>query len=177
MYLIFSLLYAPLIVLLLGYFPLKTVAVGIVVFALVWLAVLRTTRLQAVLFPLFYLGVGIGAFVLENFVVLKLLPIMLSLAFLFFLIVGYFEHDSFILSFAKKIHRRSLSFKEEAYIQRSTLFWIGLAFINIALHGLVLLSQNDHYWVAYASFGWYLLFGLGALAQFLHRRFVFLKQG
>ena len=177
MHSVFSFLYAPLIVILLHTFAIKTVAIGIFCFGIVWLASIKDKNLKAIVFPLFYIAISIIAFFLNDVVVLKFLPLLISLAFLFFLIVGYFENESIILHFARKIHKHTLSDKEEAYIQRSTHFWIGVAFINILLHVTVLILKNDMYWVFYASIGWYCIFALGGVLQFLHRHFIFLKQG
>ncbi|NCD12487.1 MAG: hypothetical protein EOL93_08025 [Epsilonproteobacteria bacterium] len=177
MQILFSFLYAPIVVILLSYFNVKTVALGLWGFGVLWLLLLKERKLKTLIFPFFYIVVAIGAFVVNDFLVLKFLPLLISLAFLFFLIASYFDNDSIILHFAKKLHRRLLSTKEENYINRSTLFWIGLAFINILLHVTILLLKNDAYWIIYSSFGWYMVFILGGVVQFLHRHFVFLRRG
>jgi len=176
MQILFSFLYAPIIVLLLGYFDIKTVSIGLFIFGLLWLLSLKKREIKTTLFPLFYIVVALGAYFLDDFLVLKFLPLLISLAFVFFLMASYFDNDSIILHFARKLHKRPLSEKEEAYINRSTLFWIGLACINIVLHVSILLLKNDHYWIIYASFGWYFVFILGGIMQFLHRHFIFLKR-
>lgn len=176
MHILFSLLYAPVIVVLLGYFNIKTVSIGLFCFGLIWLLSLKKRELKTTLFPLFYITVALIAFMLDDFLVLKFLPLLISLAFIFFMIASYFDNDSIILHFARKIHKRSLSSKEEAYINLSTVFWIVLAGINILLHVSILLLNNDHYWIMYSSFGWYLVFVFGGIVQYLHRRFVFLKR-
>jgi len=176
MQILFSFLYAPIVVILLGYFDIKTVSIGLFIFGLLWLLSLKKQAIKTTLFPLFYIAIAVGAFVLDDFLVLKFLPLLISLAFIFFLMASYFDNDSIIVHFARKIHKRPLSEKEEVYINRSTLFWIGLACINIVLHVSVLLLKNDHYWIMYASFGWYFVFILGGIVQFLHRQFIFLKR-
>lgn len=176
MHILFSLLYAPVIVVLLGYFNIKTVSIGLFCFGLIWLSSLKKRELKTTLFPLFYITVALIAFMLDDFLVLKFLPLLISLAFIFFMIASYFDNDSIILHFARKIHKRSLSPKEEAYVNLSTVFWIVLAGINILLHVSILLLNNDHYWIMYSSFGWYLVFVFGGIVQYLHRRFIFLKR-
>ena len=169
-------MYAPIVVLLLRYFNIKTVSLGLFGFGLLWLLSLKKKEIRTTLFSLFYIAIALGAYFLDDFLVLKFLPLLISLAFVFFLIVSYFDHDSIIVHVARKIHKRPLSEKEEAYINRSTLFWIALAFINILLHVSILLLKNDSYWIIYASFGWYFVFILGGIVQFLHRHFIFLSQ-
>lgn len=176
MHIIFSFLYAPVIVVLLSYFEIKDVALGVFTFGVLWLVAIKNKEPKKILFPLFYILVAIVAFFMEDFIVLKFLPLLISLAFIFFLIISYFDNDSIILTFARKIHKRPLSEKEEAYITRSTLFWVVLAFINIVLHTTVLLLKNDTYWILYSSFGWYMVFVVGGILQFLHRHFIFLKR-
>ena len=176
MHILFSFLYAPVVVVLLSYFDIKTVSMGLFGFGLLWLLSLKKREIKTTLFPLFYIAVALGAYVLDDFLVLKFLPLLISLAFIFFLMASYFDNDSIILQFARKLHKRPLSEKEELYINRSTLFWIALAFVNIGLHVTILLLKNDHYWIIYSSFGWYLVFILGGIVQFLHRQFIFLKR-
>ncbi|ACZ13114.1 hypothetical protein [Sulfurospirillum deleyianum] len=177
MHILFSFLYAPIMVILLGYFNVRAVALGLWIFGVLWLLLLKERKLKTLIFPFFYIVVAISALILDDFLALKFLPLLISLAFLFFLIASYFDNDSIILHFAKKLHKRSLSSNEEAYINRSTLFWIGLAFVNILLHVTMLLLKNDAYWIIYSSFGWYMVFIFGGIVQFLHRHFVFLKRG
>lgn len=176
MHILFSFLYAPVVVVLLSYFDIKTVSMGLFIFGLLWLLSLKKREIKTTLFPLFYIVVAISAFVLDDFLVLKFLPLLISLAFIFFLMASYFDNDSIIVHFARKIHKRPLSEKEEVYINRSTLFWIALACVNIVLHVSILLLKNDHYWIIYSSFGWYLVFILGGIVQFLHRQFIFLNR-
>lgn len=176
MHILFSFLYAPIVVLFLSYFDIKTVSLGIFGFGLLWLLSLKQKSFKTTLFPLFYIAIAFTAFVSDDFLVLKFLPLLISLAFIFFLIISHFDNDSIILHFARKIHKRSLSEMEEAYISHSTLFWIVLACVNILLHVSILLLKNDTYWIIYSSFGWYLVFIFGGIVQFLHRHFIFLKR-
>lgn len=176
MHILFSFLYAPAIVALLSYFDIKTVSLGILVFGIFWLLALKPKTIKTALFPFFYILVALGAFLLDDFLVLKFLPLLISLAFIFFLIISRLDNDSIILQFARKIHKHPLKSDEEAYINRCTLFWILLAFLNILLHIGMLLLKNDYYWILYSSFGWYGVFIVGGLIQFLHRQFIFLKR-
>ena len=176
MHILFSFLYAPVVVVLLSYFEIKTVSLGLLGFGMIWLLSIKKREIKTILFPLFYITVATGAYFMDDFLVLKFLPLLISLAFIFFLMASYFDNDSIILHFARKIHKRPLSEKEEVYINRSTLFWIALAFVNILLHISVLLLNNNHYWIIYSSFGWYMVFILGGVVQFLHRHFIFLKR-
>ncbi|MDD3324022.1 MAG: hypothetical protein PHN38_02730 [Sulfurospirillaceae bacterium] len=114
------------------------------------------------------------AYFLEDFVVFKFLPLIISIVFTYLLIESYYRKNSIILKFARKW--LTIDKKEELYIHKSTLFWIFIAFLNLFLHVGVLLLGNTTYWAMYASFGWYLIFAFGGVLQFLHRKFVFLKE-
>ncbi|MDD3462118.1 MAG: hypothetical protein PHW07_00590 [Sulfurospirillaceae bacterium] len=114
------------------------------------------------------------AYFLEDFVVFKFLPLIISIFFTYLLIKSYYRKNSIILKFARKW--LTIDEKEELYIHKSTLFWIFIAFLNLFLHVAVLVSKNSNYWIVYASFGWYLVFAFGGVIQFLHRKFVFLKE-
>lgn len=173
---VFSFLYAPFIVYLLHVFAVRSVAIGILCFGSVWFLSTKEKALKNTIFPLFYIAVALGALIIDDSKVFLFLPLLLSLAFLFFLILGYVDNESIILTFARKMHKEVFSEKEEAYIVRSTRFWIFLSLVNIVLHVSVLLLQDIRYWMFYASVGWYFLFGLGAVLQYLHRRFIFLKE-
>lgn len=177
MHLLVSFLYAPLMIIFLKYYPIWSVAIGIILFAVGWLFTLRSFDIKRILFPLFYLLIGVATLLMQNAMILKVLPLTLACAFCILLMVSYLEKDSLILHFAKKFHKKEISAHEEAYIHRSSQFWITLSLMNIIIHVLVILSDNTTYWVLYTSFGWYFLFAFGGLCQFLHRHFIFLKQG
>lgn len=176
MQILFSFLYAPLIVILLSYFDIKPVAFGLFCFGLIWLLSLKKKVFQTVIFPIFYIAVALLAFWLDDFIVFKFLPLLISLSFFLLLISSYFDNASIILTFARKFHKNPIDEKEEAYIQQSTLLWMGVSCVNILAHMSVLLLKNNDYWVIYSSFGWYFVFALGGIVHFLHRRFVFLKR-
>lgn len=176
MQILFSFLYAPLIVILLSYFEIKPVAIGLFCFGVIWLLSLKEKVLKTVIFPAFYIGVAAMAFWLDDFIVFKFLPLLISLSFLMLLISSYFDNASIILHFAHKLHKNPIDEKEETYIQHSTLWWMGISCVNIFAHIAVLLLKNDEYWVVYSSFGWYFVFAIGGIVHFLHRKFIFLKR-
>lgn len=103
MHILFSFLYAPIMVILLGYFNVRAVALGLWIFGVLWLLLLKERKLKTLIFPFFYIVVAISALILDDFLALKFLPLLISLAFLFFLIASYFDNDSIILHFAKKL--------------------------------------------------------------------------
>jgi len=111
-----------------------------------------------------------------NLIVLKALPLLISIYMTFLIILSYCKDNAFILKFAKRFSKKELEETEIEYIKHSTLFWIGVCFINIALHVSFLLSANEYYWLSYTSFGWYFVFGIAGVFQFVHRKFIFLKR-
>jgi uncharacterized membrane protein len=124
-----------------------------------------------VLFGTFaYLGLE-----LKDMLALKVLPLFMSLYVTFMMLLSHFKNDSFIVKIAVKFSKKPLDDREIAYIQKSTLFWIGVSLLNVVIHVIVLLHVNEYYWVVYSSFGWYIIFGVGGVLQYLHRKFIFLK--
>lgn len=113
---------------------------------------------------------------LDDMLFLKSLPLLISVYIWVLICLSYFDGGSFILKFAERFSKKEFCDKERAYIRRSTLFWATVSFVNVILHIAVLLHASEYYWVAYTSFGWYFVFALGGVLQYVHRRFVFLKR-
>jgi len=113
---------------------------------------------------------------LDEMIILKAFPLALSSTITLMMILSYIQKKSIILYFAKKFSKQEIIKEEQEYIHKSTLFWIGVSFINLMIHFNILLStQNSTFWAFYSSIGWYVLFGLAGVLQYLHRKFIFLK--
>ena len=91
------------------------------------------------------------------------------------MVISYIKNESIIIYFAKKFTKKDISQKEQEYIHKSTLFWIFVSCVNIIIHTVIFFDNDDVIWVFYSSIGWYVLFAIAGICQFLHRRFVFLK--
>ncbi|WP_024954799.1 hypothetical protein [Sulfurospirillum arcachonense] len=130
-----------------------------------------------VLYPLFIFFIlryhGIG---LNDAIYFKALPLLMSLYVTYLMVISHLKKNSLIVKYAHKFSKKELSENEREYIRKSTLFWIGVSFVNVSLHVVVLLSSNDYYWISYATFGWYFVFIIGGVLQYLHRKFIFLKR-
>ncbi|NOQ31621.1 MAG: hypothetical protein GQ570_10915 [Helicobacteraceae bacterium] len=106
---------------------------------------------------------------------LKVLPLLLSLFFTILLLRSYLKRESMILYFARKFSKKSISKEEQLYIHSSTLFWIAVALVNVLVHFMIFIGTDQNLWLFYSSVGWYSIFIVAGLLQFLHRKFVFLK--
>lgn len=176
MNIIISLIYAPFVFFSLRYFDIQIVSIFIFILSCVWLGIsLRVSKKEA-LYPLLYMIIGSITFVLEDFLVLKAMPLIISTVITSIITISYLNKNSVILYFAKKFSKKQISFEEQNYIQQSTLFWIGVSGVNIIFHLFVLLNENISFWVFYSSIGWYGVFLLAGILQYLHRQFVFLKR-
>ena len=113
---------------------------------------------------------------LDDMIVLKLLPLAMSLYVMILILLSYFKDNSFILKFAKRFSKHKLGLDEVEYIKKSTLFWVGVSLINVGLHVVVLVHENEYYWLTYTSVGWCSVFVFGGVLQYVHRKFVFLKR-
>ena len=174
---LFSLLYAPIVFLSLRYFDIKIVSVIIFIMSGLWFFFLKNKKELSSLFPIFYILIAVISFFSEKFLVLKIMPLFISAFFSLFILLSYFKRKSIILYFAEKFSKLPISEKEKEYIHNSTLFWFFVSLLNTAVHLTVFLDSNLYFWLYYSSFGWYFLFILAGVIQFLHRRYVFLRRG
>lgn len=175
MNLLISLIYAPIVFYSLKNFELKTVSIAIFIFSLFWLAFTIQKGLKEFLFPLFYLFISILAYFLESFLLLKMLPLLISILISLFMFYTYFSNNSFIFIFLDKI-KKKVEEREKEYIQKSTLFWSFTSVINVFIHIYVLSIQDLNYWIIYSSVGWYFVFAISGIFQFIHKRLYFNKE-
>jgi len=173
---ILSLLYAPIVFAAFRYFDIRSVSLVILAASLVWLPFAYRKGGKEILYPLLYSTIALLAFFLRDFSILKVVPLLISSFITLFITISYIRNNSVILYFARKFARHPLSASEEAYIHRSTLFWIGVSLVNVSIHLYCFLSDRIDFWLYYSSVGWYAIFLLGGLLQYLHRRFIFEKR-
>lgn len=175
MHLFVSLLYAPFVFLSLRYLDIKMVSGILFVLSAFWFLFLFHKKDSSLYFPLFYMLVAGIAYFLNDFLVLKMIPLLISSLFSLFILFSYLQHRSIILYFAEKFSKTPLCEKEKEYIQKSTFFWFLISVLNTNIHLMIYLDANLSFWLYYSSFGWYFLFAAGAIIQFFHRRYIFLR--
>ena len=113
---------------------------------------------------------------LEDVIYLKAFPLIMALVVTITMIISYINKNSLILYFANKFSKDRIEDNEKEYIHNWTIFWIFISSINVMIHSTIFLTtQNTTFWVFYSSVGWYFLFIIAGLIQFMHRKFVFLK--
>ncbi len=173
---LFSLLYAPVVFFALRYFDIKIVSIAIFLMASVWFLALKNKKELSAFLPLFYILIALVSFFSEKFLVLKLMPLFISTFFSLFILLSYFKRKSIILYFAEKFSKEPISENEKEYIHQSTLFWFFVSLINTLIHLLIFLDSNLSIWLYYSSFGWYFLFILAGIIQFLHRKYIFMER-
>lgn len=172
MNLLISLLYAPIVFYSLKNFELKTVSLIIFIFSLVWLTLTIKKGLKEYIFPLFYLGISLLAYFLDNFLLLKLLPLLISSLISIFILYSYISNNSFIFIFLEKLNK-TIEKEEKIYIQKSTLFWFFVSSLNVLIHSYILYDKDMIYWTFYSSIGWYILFIIAGIFQFIHKKIYF----
>jgi len=123
-----------------------------------------------VYFALKYFGIA-----MDEVLYMKAFPLLLSVSITFLMIVSYSKKKSMILYFAQKFSKVDISEDEKEYIHNSTLFWIAVSCINVCIHTFVFFDIDEKIWVFYSSIGWYFLFLVAGMFQFLHRKFIFFK--
>lgn len=171
MNLLFSTLYAPIVLYLFHNYEIKNIAISLSLLSLLWLTFIFKKGIKELIFPLFYLFMSIFAYFIDSFLLLKTLPLFISSLLSLYIFYSYFNNNSFIFIFLEKI-KKNVDDKEREYIQNSTLFWGIISLINVSLHLTVLTLENS-YWAIYSSFGWYFVFLSAGLIQFIHRKIYF----
>lgn len=146
------------------------------ILSLMWLLLSLKKGYKEMALPLLYLIIAIATFVFQEFIILKTLPLIISTLITLLILISYVNKQSIIIYFAKKIQKKEFSKEEELYIHNSTLFWFFVSAVNVGIHLSVLLNNNIQFWIYYSSVGWYLVFIVGGIMQFLHRKLVFLKR-
>jgi len=124
-----------------------------------------------ILFTLHHCDIGIN-----DVLALKAFPLAMSIIVTFLIYLSYVKKDSMILKFAKQFMKKEISQEEQTYIQKSTLYWVGISFINVIIHFILFMYDNIVLWAFYSSIAWYGVFIIGGILQFLHRKFIFLKR-
>lgn len=175
MNLIISLLYAPLIVYLLKNFDIKNISVFIFIFSFIWLFLVLKKGLKEFIFPLIYLIISIIAYSINDLLILKFVPSLISLLISTFIFYSYISKNSFIFIFLDKFNKQ-VEKEEKDYINKSTLFWFIFSIINLLIHIYILYINNLNYWMIYSSLGWYLVFIIAGILQFIHKKFYFEKR-
>jgi len=175
MNLIISLLYAPIVFISLKYFDITKVSLVIFCLSTLWFIMVFKRGYKEYLYPLLYICISILAFFLKEFLLLKTIPFLISSFITAIMFISYINKTSIILFFAKKFSKKEFSKKEEEYIHKSTLFWFFTSLINAIIHLIIFFDTNMDYWIYYSSIGWYFVFIFAGVLQFLHRKFIFLK--
>ncbi|WP_428026892.1 hypothetical protein [Arcobacter sp.] len=172
MNLLISLFYAPAVFYSLRNFELKTVSLIIFIFSFIWLVFSIKKSIKEYIFPLFYLFVSILAYFLDNFLFLKILPLLISGLISIYILYSYIHKNSFIFIFLEKFNKK-IEEEEKVYIHKSTFFWFVVSLSNVLIHSFVLYSKDMLYWTFYSSIGWYFLFIVAGIMQFIHKKVYF----
>lgn len=176
MNILISVIYAPMVFLSLGYFDIGLVSLVVFFLSIIWFVIAFQKDKKDALYPSLYIVIAGFTFFLEEFLLLKAIPLLISIVITSLILISYINKNSIILYFAKRFSTNEISEKEQVYIHNSTLFWVGIASTNILCHSLIFISENIEFWVYYSSFGWYFVFIFGGVVQFLHRKYIFLKE-
>ncbi|WP_419767176.1 hypothetical protein [Arcobacter sp.] len=112
------------------------------------------------------------AYFLDNFLFLKMLPLLISTLISIYILYSYISKNSFIFIFLERLNK-DVKVEEKNYIHKSTLFWFYISLVNVVIHSFVLYLKDMFYWTFYSSIGWYFLFILAGVVQFVHRKIYF----
>ena len=126
--------------------------------------------------PTIYFGFKYFDINMAILLTVKLFPLFMSVLVTVLILISYYKKNSMVLKFAKKYAKFEITKDEEDYIQKSTLFWVVVSFVNVLIHIYMYFQTNIELWVFYASIGWYSVFIIGGILQLAHRQFIFKKR-
>lgn len=167
-----SIVYAPLVLIALRYLPVFSVAFSVLFISLIWGYKIRKEPIGALLLPLFYGSGAMVALLVGEEIIFKGIPLFIAMAFCLFFLSP--QGGAWLSAVAARFG--SLDEREKLYVFKCRYFWAGVAFVNVVIHLFALLDFSSLFWAFYASVGWYGIFLIGGILQFLHRKFVFEKE-
>ena len=158
---IISLLFAPLFVLGITFYPFESVAFvfTLCMFLYFLLALLLKQDLKEISTPLIYLGFLIIAYSLSSITYVKMIPALISLGFFLLFLNAYIRKKKIILSFANKFYPKKLNKNEQTYLKNSDGYWAFALGINFLIQVALVLYKNHVIWAFYSSIGWYIYLG------------------
>ncbi len=172
MNLIISLIYAPIVLFSLKYFDIKVASVYIFIFSSMWFLINVKKGFKEYGFSILYMLFALFAYFTESSLFLKITPSILAFIVTSFIFYSYITKSSFVIYYISKF-KKNLSDEEKIYLQNSTLFWFFVALVNLALHIYIIIYCDILIWMGYSSFGWYFIFILAGMLQYLHRKLIF----
>lgn len=176
MNILISIIYAPILFVCLKFFDIKIVCIYLFFISVIWFGFSIKKSIKQSLYPTLYILISIIGYFGNSFYILKSVPFIISLFFTALMLISYINKDSIILLFARKFSKKTICKEEEQYIHSSTIFWFILCLINSSIHFFILVYKDITFWALYSSIGWYFIFIVGGILQYLHRKFFFLKR-
>lgn len=119
--------------------------------------------------PLILIVIGSISIEQDSFLILKSFPLTLSTLFFLAFTYAQITKEFFLIKYIEKF--KKLDEKEELYLQKTHVIWIGVTGINVLLHSYFLFYGTTLEWTFYSTIGWYILLACGILFQILFRRF------
>jgi len=170
-------LYAP-IVLALSYF-FDATQIGVALFSLSALNIvflkISKSHGQSFFLPFIVLFCSIFAFLSKKIEALQYTPLLISIGFLLLFIVYSIQKKSIPLEATIKFRKKELTESEKIFLLRSHNWWLLTLAVNTALHIYFIALGDMALWAAYASVGWYLLFGVSIAVNIIIGKLVVQK--
>lgn len=165
-----NILLAPLFVLLLHYFELKSVVLLYLFMSVIYFvySYLKKISYKDMLIPsLYILGLS-TAYYFSSFQTVKYIPVILSTIFLFLFIDAHFNKKNMILAFTEKFYKKELKKEEIEFLKRGDGYWVIVMLINTVIHLYIVNFSSDIIWAFYSSIGWYILFFISLFIQIIY---------
>ncbi len=168
-----GLLFAPMFVLLIKYYDLRSVILGYLILAIIFFIykLFKKQSHKDMLMPSIYVVALSIAYYFSSLEAVKYIPVTLSLIFTLVFVDAYINKKEMILGFTKRFYKKELSKEETEFVRQGDGYWVIVMSINTLIHLYVVNYSSDAVWAFYASVGWYGLF-FGALAvQIIYGKF------
>ncbi len=174
---LFSILFAPVFVILLHYFEFNLVVTFYLFVAVIFFIYMHYKKetLRDMLMPTIYLIALSIAYYYSSFSVVKFVPVTLSIIFFALFVDATLTKKHMIWGFTKQFYKKKLTEAEEAFVKNGDGYWAWVTLINTLIQIFVIYYGDDLLWAFYTSIGWYILFFVSLLAQIIYGKLYAVK--
>ncbi|RRS30004.1 MAG: hypothetical protein P794_09315 [Epsilonproteobacteria bacterium (ex Lamellibrachia satsuma)] len=174
---LFSILFAPVFVLLLYYFEFTAVVTGYLGVSILFFiySFFKKKSRRDMLMPSIYLIALSAAYYFSSFEVVKFVPVTLSIIFFALFVDAYYNKKEMILGFTRQFYPKELTEAEIEFIKRGDGYWAVVTCINTLIQIYVIYYDDDIIWAFYTSVGWYILFFVSLITQIVYGKVYAIK--
>lgn len=165
-----NILFAPLFVLLVHYFELRSVVLLYLVMAGIFFVYMYTKKssYKDMVVPSLYVIILSIAYYFSSFETVKYIPVTLSSIFFLMFVDSHYNKKYMILGFTQKFYKKDLKEEEVEFLRKGDFYWVFVMLINTLIHLYIVNFSSDLVWAFYSSVGWYVYFFGALIAQIIY---------